>query len=139
MNKVNNNKIIKNEIKENDMIKKVIKYSKCKYIIIFLLMYILLFISWYYLSAFSAVYKNSQLYLLENVLICYAIFLIYPFILYLLPGFLGISSLSHNKKSSELIYNIGKIIQLLWLLNWNEFRIVYKYNFIKFLSFFLRW
>ena len=113
LNKVNNNKIIKNEIKENDMIKKEIKYSNYKYIIIFLLMYILLIISWYYLSAFCAVYKNSQLYLLENVLICYAIFLIYPFILYLLPGFLRISSLSHNKKSSELIYNISKIIQLL--------------------------
>ena len=76
-------------------------------------MYFFLIFSWYYLSAFSAVYKNSQVYLLENVLICYAIFLIYPFILYLLPSFLRISSLSNDKKSSELIYNISKVIPLL--------------------------
>ena len=113
LNRVDTNKITGNSIKENEKNKKAIKFYNCKNTFIFLLMYFFLIFSWYYLSAFSAVYKNSQVYLLENVLICYAIFLIYPFILYLLPSFLRISSLSNDKKSSELIYNISKVIPLL--------------------------
>ena len=91
---------------------KIIKSYKCKNNLVFILMYIFMIFSWYYLSSFCAVYRNSQIFLLENVLICYSIFLVYPFIYYLIPGFFRISSLSHTKKNSECFYNMSKLLQL---------------------------
>ena len=79
--------------------------------LIYLIMYIFVIFSWYYLSAFCAVYRNSQIHLFKNVLISYSIFLIYPIIFYLIPGWFRIPSLEHSKKSSECIYNLSKVIQ----------------------------
>ena len=66
---------------------------------------------WYYLSCFCAIYQNTQIALFKNTLINFALSLVYPFGLSLLPGAFRNISLRNNNK--EFIYKISKIIQLI--------------------------
>ena len=75
------------------------------------LLFLLFF--WYYISTFCAVYKNTQVILIENTLTCFLLTLIYPFILNLLPGFFRIPALKAINKDKENLYKIGKIMALL--------------------------
>ena len=64
---------------------------------------ILLFIfCWYYLTAFCAVYINTQLHLLKDTLLSFGISMIYPFVINLLPGFFRIPAL--HSKNNLLIF-----------------------------------
>ena len=65
---------------------------------------------WYYLSSFGAVYQNSQIHLIKNVLITFGISLIYPFIYNFLPGIFRINSLKNQQ--NESLYKISEIMQL---------------------------
>ena len=106
---------IKNKLPEeaNDKIKRKLKCFIYKVSTIFLLMNIFLIFCWYYISIFSVVYKYSQVHLIKALCISYAIFLLYPLIFYLVPGFLRIHSLSTTKNYSECIYKLSKLIQCL--------------------------
>ena len=86
-----------------------------KFKLFFVLIYILLILFWYYLVCFCALYKNTQIYLLEKALISYALYLIYPFGLCLLPGIFRIPSLASKKANKECLYRLSKIIQLILL------------------------
>ena len=66
---------------------------------------------WYYISCFCAVYINTQIILIEDTVFSFAITLIYPFLLNLLPGLFRIPSLKNNKKVE--LYNFSKIIALI--------------------------
>ena len=84
---------------------------KIKYICFFCLSILFLLFFWYYLSSFSAVYANTQIYLVKNILISFGLSLIYPFIINLLPSFLRIYALKENNR--KCIFNCSKIIQLI--------------------------
>ena len=84
-----------------------------KFIWFYILSFLFLFIFWYYLSCFCAVYKNTQIFLLKDSLIGFGFSLVYPIILNLLPGLFRIPSLNSTYKDKECIYNFSKIIQLL--------------------------
>ena len=104
---------IKHEKNRNNLNAKVLIAIKCiiiKIIVFFICSIILLLIFWYYISCFCIVYKNTQIYLIKNVLITYAILFMYPFILCLIPAVFRIPSL---KKSGECFYKITQITQLL--------------------------
>ena len=88
----------------------VIKRLIIKLILFFVISILILILFWYYISSFCAVYKNTQIYLIKNVLISYIISLIYPFITNLLPGIFRIPSL--KRKSGECLYKLSQIIQL---------------------------
>ena len=68
---------------------------------------------WYYISTFCAVYKNTQITLILNTLICFIFTLIYPFVLRLLPGAFRIPALRAKSKNKENLYKIGNIIALI--------------------------
>ena len=80
-----------------------------KFITYFIFSFTFLLLFWYYLSCFCAVYKNTQIYLIKNILICYSFSIIYPFIICLLPGFFRINAF---KNPGEYLYKISQIIQL---------------------------
>ena len=88
----NNVTKIKNSIYERESneykieFDKFIKRLKLKFVLYFVINFSLLIFFWYYLSCFCAVYKNTQGYLIKDVLISFGISLIYPFLLNLLPG-----------------------------------------------------
>ena len=105
---------IKNE-KEN-MIQTVCKIKKCiniKFNFFYLLNFIFLIFFWYYLGCFCAVYKNTQILLIEDTIISFIISLLYPFVLNLLPGILRIPSLNAKNKNRILLYNLSRIIQII--------------------------
>ena len=91
--------------------KNIYNYLYTKFILFFLISFILLIIFWYYLSIFCAIYGNTQIHLIKDTLISFGLSMIYPFALYLLPGIFRIPSL--RSKNSTLMYNFSKLLQLI--------------------------
>ena len=91
--------------------KKYLKEIKIKFTIFFISSFFFLFLFWYYLSCFCAVYRNTQIYLIKDTLISFATSFLYPFIINLIPGIFRISSLRYGNK--ECLYKICLIIQLI--------------------------
>ena len=91
----------------------IINCLKIKFIIFYILVYIFLFLFWYYLSCFCAVYKNTQLYLIKDLLISFLLSLLYPFGLSLLPGLFRIPSLRAQNQNKGILYKISQIVQLI--------------------------
>ena len=92
--------------------KKIIKCLKIKFLFFFIFSFIFLILFWYYLSCFCVVYRNTQVYLLEDTLISFGLSLLYPFGFYLLPGLFRIPSLKKSKEKKECLYSFSQIIQL---------------------------
>ena len=86
--------------------------SKNKIYFFFILSFIFLIFFWYYLSCFCAVYRNTQIYLIEDTLISFATSLLYPFAIVSLPGLFRIPSLRDANQNKECLYIFSKIIQL---------------------------
>ena len=104
---------IKKTIKNELLLQKVKKIKQClkiKFILYYLISFLLLFIFWFYVSCFCAVYKNTQFYLIKDTLISFSLSLLYPFGYYLFPGILRLPAL--RNKNKECIYKISLILQL---------------------------
>jgi len=91
----------------NKEIKKVIKYIIIKCILFFIVSIILLFGFWYYLSAFCAVYYNTQTPLIKDNFISFLTSMLYPFLLDLIPVIFRIISL---RKKMKCLYIFSKIL-----------------------------
>ena len=114
---LSNNAIIKlKENKEKKDVKKrknnLIKNLNIKFSIYFILSFLFLIAFWYYISMFGAIYKNTQMHLLEDTLISFGLSLFYPFVIYLFPGIFRIPALSDRKKNRKFLYDFSKIIQM---------------------------
>ena len=97
--------------KASDKAYQVKKCIRIKYICFFCLCILFLIFFWYYLSSFGAVYQNTQIYLIKNILISFSFSLIYPFIINIFPVILRIYSLKES--NGECIFKFSKIIQFI--------------------------
>ena len=104
-------KIEKSLKKANDKEEKIKKILILKYILFFLLGLIYLIFLWYYISSFSAVYQNTQIYLMKNVFISFSISLLHPFITNLVPSLFRILSLKSS--NSEILYKSSIVFEYL--------------------------
>ena len=95
---------------ENDLIN-LFKCLIIKFAVFFNISLLLLFIFWYYISCFCAVYRNTQIYLFEDTFISFSSSILYKFIVYLLPSALRIQALKENYYNRECIFKISKILQ----------------------------
>ena len=95
------------------MKKKVLKCIIIKFTIFFILNFILLGLFWYYLTCFNAVYKNTQVYLIENTFISFGFSLSYPFIINIFPSMMRMISLHSDNKDQDFLYKLSKIIQII--------------------------
>ena len=86
-------------------------FLRLKITIYFVIGFILLIFFWYFISAFCAVYKNTQVIYLKNCSISFCISMLYPFLISLLPGLFRIPSLKSGK--DKILYRIGNILALL--------------------------
>jgi hypothetical protein len=68
---------------------------------------------WYFISCFCAVYKNTQLILIYDSLLSFALSMIYPFGLNLIPGMFRITALRARKKDKKCLYRTGNIVALI--------------------------
>ena len=95
------------------MKQKRLKCMKIKFIIFFLLNFILLGLFWYYLICFNAIYKNTHIYLIKNTFISFAFSLFYPFIINIFRKMLRMCSLRSSNKDQKYLYIVSQIIQVL--------------------------
>ncbi len=101
-----------NKMKEE--IDRVIKCIKIKCLLFFIVGIIFLFGFWYYLSAFCAVYYNTQIHLIKDNFLSFLYNMVSPFFLDLFPGIFRILGLRYKKKCLYSISNIvTKIIGIL--------------------------
>ena len=93
----------------------LINFHKCFILLLYQLFFItflLLGFFWVYLGCFCAVYKNTQIHLLLEVLSSFGISFISPFLIYLLPGIFRIVSLKKGK-NRPLLFKLSKLLELL--------------------------
>ena len=108
---------IKNLQKEKDGYKKryneLLKIIRIKFIFFYIINFLLLFVFWYYLACFCAVYKNTQIYLIKDVFISFGLTLIYPFIINIFPSIIRILALNLKKDKRKCLYSFSKILQII--------------------------
>ena len=90
---------------------KVLSNIKTKIIIFFIISYIVLFSSWIYLGCFCAVYKNTQIHLLKNVLSSFSFSFITPFFIVLFPCIFRIMSLKDKNGKRNILFKISSLLQ----------------------------
>ena len=115
---LSNDSIVK--IKQNPDIMQGLKQSnillkklKIKFGIFFILNFLLISFFWYFITAFCAVYKNTQNILIENTFASFALSLVYPLGINLIPGILRIYSLKKPNKGSKYFYFMSRLIALI--------------------------
>ena len=103
----------KNIMEAKDAISTIRRNLTIKYIIFFLLGIAFHLIFWFSLSSFSNMYRNTQVFVLENALIAFGISCIYPIIFNILPSIFRVCSLSGDEKNHNIIYSISKFLQMI--------------------------
>ena len=101
----------KNTVKKR--FKELKKKLRIKFILYFVLSFLVLIFFWYYLSMFGVIYRNTQLHLIKDTLISFGLSLIYPFGIYLAPGLFRIPALSNKKHNREILYKISLFLQMI--------------------------
>jgi len=104
-------KKIKDKYKRDNSSVYLYVFLRRKISIFFIIGFILLIFFWYFISAFCAVYKNTQVIYLKNCSISFCITMLYPFLICLFPGLFRIPSLKSGK--NKFLYRIGNILALL--------------------------
>ena len=108
--------IIKQENNYKEAEKKSKSIKRClmiKLVIYFLISFLFMIFFWYFISCFCAVYKNTQLILIEDTLISFGLSMLYPFGLNLLPGILRIPSLKAANKNMKCLYQLSGFVALI--------------------------
>ena len=107
-------------IKQEKDIKQMTNYSKrvkicinIKLIVFFILYILFLVFFWYFISCFCAVYRNTQMILIKDTLVSFALSMLYPFGLNLMPGILRIPALRAQKKDKKYLYKISTFVALI--------------------------
>lgn len=105
---------IKSNKKRKDILNQSIYLFKClriKYNLFFIVSILFLSFFWYFISAFCAVYKNTQRTYIKNCLLSFSISSIYSFVENIFAAILRIQSL--KMKNGKIVFFISKILSLL--------------------------
>ena len=62
---------------------------------------------------FDAVYRNTQFLLLKDTLIGFALSMVIPFVIYLIPGLFRIPALAATQENRKLLYYFSKLFTIL--------------------------
>ena len=92
--------------------KEIFNCIKLKFIIFFFLSNLLILFFWYFIPCFCAVYTNTQIILIKDTLVSFALSMLYPFGLNLLPGLLRIPALKAKDKNKKTLYKFSNIVAL---------------------------
>ena len=96
--------------KLKSLIKELIGIFRKRIFISFGIMILVMFFMWYYISAFCAVYKNSQLTFFINILISFGFSNLIPFVYCILPTVFKLEAI---KEESKFIFLLAQIFQIL--------------------------
>lgn len=92
---------------------KLIKLLNFKFNIFYIISFLLLIFFWYFISAFCAVYNNTQKILFQNTFSSFVLSLIYPFGLYIIPGLFRIPALKAKSKDKNCMYTLSRFLSYL--------------------------
>ena len=90
--------------------------KKClyiKFLCFFILSFCFMVFFWYFITCFCAVYTNTQIILIKDILISYGISMIYPFLINLIPGIFRLTALIASKKDKEFVYRVGNLVAII--------------------------
>ena len=99
---------------ENNEVNKSIAMNSLKCIkkklqAFFIFIFIVMIFYWYLITSFCAVYQNTQTIYLINFVLSFIIYLIYPFIIYIITSSIRVCGL---KKKSAFLYKLSNIIPI---------------------------
>ena len=95
------------------MVFKILKCIKLKIYGFFIFTFIFFVFYWYFISAFCAVYKNTQIIFIKDSFSSFITSLLDPFCIYAFTSFLRVIALKDiNKKRLKIIYNLSDIIPI---------------------------
>ncbi len=103
----------KNCLKAQEKAKSIKKCLKIKLVFFFILSFLLILFFWYFISCFCAAYKNTQIILIKDTLISFALSLLYPFGLNLFPGMFRIPAIRAINKDKKCLYKISSLVALI--------------------------
>ena len=92
-----------------EMANKVKKSSKIKLLILYAVSGVLILLCWYYVSAFCAVFKNSQKNYLINFFVCFLVCNLWPFVTCWIPTIMRRKALDNN---NECLYKASQIVSI---------------------------
>ena len=84
------------------------KRLSIKFIIFFIIGFILLSFLWYYISLFCVIYKNTQFHLVYDTIIGFGLSMLFPFGIYLIPAIFRMIALSDKKSKRKFLYDFSK-------------------------------
>ena len=90
-------KQINDNINLKEVLYKLLRILKIKFILFFISSFIVLIFFGYYIVCFCGVYINTQIHLIKDSIMSLIISLLIPFVLYLIPGIFRIPALSNKK------------------------------------------
>ena len=106
---------IKEETNKNNLYdkfkQKLFKIIKIKFIIFFILCFIILMTFWYYITCFCGIYVNTQTHLIKDSLISLLTSFIMPFWQYLIPGLFRIPALKVDKPIRKYLYKFSAFLE----------------------------
>ena len=82
-----------------------------KFVIYFIISFLILLCFWYYITMFGVIYKNTQIHLLKDTLMSLGLSIFNPFLFYLFPRIFRIPVLSNRNKKHQCLYNFSKFLQ----------------------------
>ena len=101
----------KSEVNINERGENLKKLLSIKFLLYFIISFIFLTFFWYYISMFGAIYRITQFHLLKDTALSFILSLIYPFGIYLIPGFFRLPALADPNKKKECLYKFSCILQ----------------------------
>ena len=108
--KIKQEKNIMNTVKKS---KETEKCIRIKFICFYLFSLIMMLFFWYFISCFCAVYNNTQGILFKDTFISFALSMIYPIGINLVPGIFRIPSLRAENKNKQCMHSFSKILALI--------------------------
>ena len=107
LKKENNIKEMRNKSKD------IKRCLKIKFILFYFVNFLLLFLFWYFISCFCAIFVNTQLILICDSVISFCLSMSYPFLINLLPGIFRFPALRAKNKDKECLYRTSVLITLI--------------------------
>ena len=104
-------KLEKTKTSRINLINKIIKNLCLKFLLFYVLNFLLIIFFWYYLSCFCAIYRNTQIHLIKDTIISFGISLFTPFFNNIFPGIFRIHSLNDKKGNHKGMYKFSKFLQ----------------------------
>ena len=91
--------------------KKIIKILKIKFILFFIISFIILGFFWYYITCFCGINVNTQIHLISDSFISLITSFFLPFVICLIPGIFRISALRVEKPTLGCFYKFSGFLK----------------------------